>query len=107
MKEITFTKEERNAIYIKALEIYITTMPSKLGLCFAVSRAANKLYDVDYNITYDHSDTENGINGMKEYFPEIYKHKPEDDKVNWFTFDTEGINKRIAILNQAIKETSI
>jgi len=80
MKELTFTKEERNAIYIKALELYL-------------NRSTTYILGP--------------INGMKIHFPEVYKHRPKGAQADWFSHSTRGINKRIAILNQTIKETSI
>ena len=111
MKELTFTKEERNAIYIKALELYLNRSTTQLGLCFAVSKAAVIITSCNNTISYDHSYDSSyilgPINGMKIHFPEVYKHRPKGAQADWFSHSTRGINKRIAILNQTIKETSI
>jgi len=98
MKKITFTKEQRNAIYIKALERYsISTNKDVIGLCWFISYAAEIITNCSDLIAYG--------KGMKIHFPEVYKHRPKGARTDWFSHSTRGINKRIAILNQAIKET--
>ena len=106
MKDINFTIEQRNTIYVKALELYSDrSIQWALGLCWAVSKAAQYVCSTPAHIAYDLSEC-NGINGMKVHFPEVYKHRPKEAQTDWFSHSTKGINKRIAILNQAIKETN-
>ena len=71
---------------------------NRTGLCLALSVSARGLYGVGF--------TANCSDNFKEYFPEVYKHKPSHcfDPQYWFSRSNRGINKRIHILETAIKE---
>jgi hypothetical protein len=88
------TKKVRHDIYIRALKIYMEYKPNNtLGLCSAISDAIKGL------------DLPSPYWGMRKY-PEIQKHKPKVFKTAyWFDHSSEGTQKRIDILKQAIEET--
>ena len=90
-------KEKRLAVYEKALEIYKVNIGRGVhtGLCCAINDAQNKIFGFRLINVYQY------IN----LFPEIYKHKPKNFGSYWFPSRTKyGVNKRIWILEQAIKE---
>ena len=105
-------KEVRNKIYKKALIIYRTSsdldtdnISTKAGLCFYINEAIICILSDLLNV-YAYNDIQN-INPYDhmDKYPEIYKHKPDNENHYWFTKDKEGIAKRIAILKEAIKLT--
>lgn len=96
MKKLT--KKERHSIYVLALVKYKRRIEEGLhfGLCDAIEGAAWKIFGWDnYPDPYDNM----------EGYPEIAKYKAEGDGTYWFSKHGDGIQKRINILEQAIKET--
>jgi hypothetical protein len=102
---MSYTKEEKNVIYKKALEILISEKDNKQyhGLCFCIDRAINgdtitsHIYDT---LLLPLEETE---------FPEIVDHRPEEHTSWWWddtsdTFDS-WYEPRIKVLKQAIEET--
>ena len=100
-------KNLRNKIYRVALE----SMKSDLeypgiwcGLCTNLQFGIDK-YGLDnkYDAYFELKKGKNEENA----FPEIIKHKPDKNAIigHWFKKDEEGMQKRISILEQAIKET--
>jgi len=104
MKELT--KEERHSIYVEALAYYLYRLDSfhRFGLCDAISGGIDRSrskgilsYEIEY--PYPYYDM--------EPFTEIWKHKPSVVGGGyWFDVNSpEGIQKRIDILEEAIKLT--
>ena len=93
------TKKLRHSIYVEALKVYKEECIGEyLGLCFALSEAIGRL-DLEYKVPWPYE-------GMEPY-SEVYKHIPSipHSDVAWFNFYSTGIQKRISILEQAIKKT--
>ena len=101
------TKKERNKIYSLALKHYNATIIFGnyiflKGICNYIKLA---LLDI-YNDCEEYSPY---MNGIKQHYPEIDQHKPNNNNNNSYWFDCnseEGIAKRKAIFAQAIKETT-
>lgn len=93
------TKQERCVIYTMALKIYTEeSLLYNYGLCGAIYHALRAL-DKRYIFPDPYHDM--------ELYPEIYKHKAYmASSAYWFPRDYEGMNKRKAILKQAIAETT-
>lgn len=88
----TFTKEERNAIYRKALESIESE--NQYFICVAIGEAAVQIHGhADFSEVYD--------------FPEFAKHMPINKGKHeaWFGLADEGRPKRIEVLEQCIRET--
>jgi len=107
----TTKKEERHTIYILALECYRKAVYAQIqrGLCSAIYNAIFKIYnntpEAQESYKWDVNCYADPYNGMEGY-PEILKHKPISHGIYWFDrYDIEGINKRIAILEEAIQLT--
>jgi hypothetical protein len=100
---MNISKKTRNKIYVRALFKYKERLEVHpkiylFGLCRALTIACESLRI--NSALYSSSKKE-------ENFPEVFKHKPKRmyDEY-WFGRTTKiGIQKRINILNQAIKET--
>lgn len=88
------TREERHNIYKAAKKAYKEDNHSDVGICYYLSHndANNQRYD---------SYGQEGLNN----FPEIAQHKPEDVIISSYWFNITNKRVRIAIFNQAIKET--
>lgn len=91
-------KEERNAIYREWLKIFIGKSKERafrICLCDCIPNLSIGISTA--NLKYD---------SIKQY-PEIIKHMPKHSKhfEIWFSLDENGYNKRVSILEQAIKET--
>jgi hypothetical protein len=98
------TKEERHSIYVEALDSYVNwDYPTRFGLCNALSKGIAELRSegiLSFETEYP------GPYYQMEYFPEIWKHRPSVAEAYWFdTNSEEGIQKRIDILEEAIKLT--
>jgi hypothetical protein len=96
MKELT--KEERHSIYVEALAFYKRRIFNGInfGFCGAIMYAAAKQFGF--------SDYPDPYNEMV-FYPEIWKYRPAVVDGYWFNQYTEGIKKRIDILEEAIKLT--
>jgi hypothetical protein len=48
-----------------------------------------------------------GEGTIRDYLPELYRHKPAtlDDSGGWFSDNEDGVNTRIKLLKQCIEET--
>jgi len=102
MDELILTKEQRNVIYRKALELYKHHIDkgANFGMCMMIQDAVEDEYPKLRN-----DDELDPFTTMTQY-PEILKHKPEDALAYWFDkYTEEGIEKRISIFEQAIEET--
>ena len=102
-------KKERHLVYVEALKEY---KDQQIGLCSAIQEAMFTLTRTEkltrICITKNEFDVYNSFYRRKtRTFPEIVKHKPEDEEYRsiWFSKDAKGVIKHIAILEQAIKET--
>jgi len=102
------TKQQRHDIYVAALIAYkeehasfdVSMIPSCVGLCWAIEKG--------YNLTLNEDTPPECFPYLSmNAYPEVLKHKPEDIRhpAYWFGLDSQGIAKRISILEQAIKET--
>lgn len=95
----TILKAKRNAIYKLALELYqsdiITDDGTLHGFCWYLTKAAKKYYPSGHKNAYE---------TMETNYPEIIKHKPESYNDGYWWPLTQTV-QRIAILEQAIKET--
>ncbi len=111
---VELTKEFRHKVYKKALEIYIEHS-NTYGMCYAINNAMFVCCGIEYAPLRDDDYYTTLIENYKDVspyhfinqWPEIFNRKPEVpwDGAYWFSFSTEGINKRKAILRAAIKET--
>ena len=110
MKKLDITsKAERHAIYELALLIYHRRIKtdSYIGLCSAIADACMHIEGENGNELEDSNDYHypNPYSAM-DPFIEIVKHKPKERFIYWFDPESkEGVEKRISILEQAIKET--
>ena len=91
------TKKVRHQIYVEALN----HTNKNYGLCSAIKDAYIILFDPNTRYVID---KHNPYRSMNKY-PEVYKHKPIGATLYWWQYNAEGLEKRIAILKQAIKET--
>ena len=93
------TKEQRHAIYIKALELYGSTTKSEYqyyGLCYYIEKASKLLFNC-YNDSYTFDEFV-----LKE--PKNYDKR--DYSLMWFPNTKYYNNKRREILKELIKETN-
>jgi len=111
------TKKYRNEVYRLMLDMIETDVTTRISTCWELSRcrgfcsylasAVNKTdYDEYTKIANKDIERWSYINNIKLY-PELIKYKPDHYYDYWFERDDDGANKRIAMLEQAIKETSI
>jgi len=104
-KEIQKHKKEFWQRVLKEL-IHIQERERHVGFCSAIERAIYKLFNFSsYNTKispYVDLDTENNI----KYYKELKKYKPEipEDSSYWFPIDEKGIEKRINIVKEILKE---
>jgi hypothetical protein len=102
MSELILTKEQRNVIYRRALELHHqhSSKGEYFGMCMMIEDAVQdefpKLWDDHELYPFEHMDQ----------YPKILKHKPEDVHAYWFPKKSEeGIQKRFSIFAHAIEET--
>jgi len=121
MKELT--KEFRNRIYTIMLSMILETIADRKndddhvksrcrGFCAYLNCATNntdiegidEYVKVGTDIDNDHSDQWKHIDNPSLY-PELLKHKPDNDNAYWFEQDDKGAAKRVSILEEAIRDT--
>lgn len=99
-----YNKKTRHNIYIKALQILKRNI--QFGLCFNLSAAIEEilgkveLEDIDET----NKDPYLALNKQTGFYPEIEKHRPKYATDYWFRQE-DAYEKRVGILEQAIKET--
>lgn len=106
------SKGERFNVYVLALFIFKKSLkePFRFGICNAMSEAItvlnrNTVSGINIDRPVNTSIYPNPYDHM-ECYPEIYKYKPANNYVYWFDrYSKEGADKRIAILEEAIKLT--
>ncbi len=105
-KEIKNTKKFRNAVYRRALELYLEAIKNRGGAFGLCRYIANAIFEL-YNIEYDSSEflPINPYRNM-EVFEEIYRHKPTTELNADYWFDLRDTESRIKIFNFAIEETN-
>ena len=97
-----FTKEERHAIYKKALDLYKKECIDNFGLCFALSYC--NCIDPTENRPNESENPYGAYGESMEYrYPEIWKQKPNEN--NGFWWPVEESEPRIQVLKNAIKMT--
>lgn len=105
-------KENKLAVYEKALELYIAEEdPLFIGLCYLLTKAILILEHApvstdepiychkNYNEVYD--DVQTSLRQVNNEMLEISKYKPNYTFLYWFPTETK--DKRISILEEAIK----
>lgn len=101
-------KEIRHRIYTIALEKYSDMLHA--GLCitllFSLKETLWEFGIIDGTGLY-YIEEYKRLSPLDylEYYPEIYKHKPENSNGYWFDLDSKGFVKRISILEEAFEET--
>lgn len=102
-------KSERNRIYVKALELLKKDLEEqedyRAGLCYHLTYAMYETDSIHYNRVDPYAELKKGIEESE--FPELVKHRPDSFEIMcfWFMKNDEGMQKRIQIIEQAIKET--
>jgi len=102
MLKTVFTVDERNKVYELSLVHYKKRLVkgNQFGICFSILKVLEYLYPNEC------SDRNHFNCDELSLFPEIYKHKSKHNRDYWYSIKTKyGIAKRIAIFDQAIKET--
>ena len=102
-------KSERNRIYVKVLELLKKDLVEdefyRAGLCCHLRDAMYEIHSIYFNTVDPYEELRKGVE--KSEFPELVKHRPASFEVMsyWFRKNDEGMQKRIQIIEQAIKET--
>lgn len=102
-------KSERNRIYVKVLELLKKDLGEqadyRAGLCRHLRGAMYEINSIYYNLVDPYEELKKGVEESE--FPEIVKHRPDSFEIMhyWFRKNDEGMQKRIQVIEQAIKET--
>lgn len=102
-------KSERNRIYVKVLELLKKDLEEqeryRAGLCCHLRGAMDEINSIYYNLVDPYEELKKGVEESE--FPELVKHRPDSFEIMyfWFRKNDEGMQKRIQIIEQAIKET--
>lgn len=106
MRTPYFNKQERHQIYVGALE-WINTKHDPLdpySICESLDETIRKLFPEKYDLVeFGRQDPYDSLECLNGHYPEVEKHKPAPDMAYWFAANDK--DSRVAILEQAIKET--
>lgn len=98
VKNLNFRKKEDRHIFYKSLLKQVCNDPDvRYGLCVAIHRNPFWRKSIFKSIA--------ALKGKNSLLPEIAKHRPRSRYLYWFPTTYKGWEKRIAIIEQAIKET--
>lgn len=102
-------KSERNRIYVKVLELLKKDLEEnelyRAGFCCHLRDAMYEIHSPYYSEVDPYDELKKDVEKCE--FPELVKHRPESfEEANyWFWKNDEGMQKRIQVIEQAIKET--
>lgn len=102
-------KSERNRIYVKVLELLKKDLEEnelyRAGFCCHLGDAMYQTNSPYHSKVDPYAELKKEVE--KSEFPELVKHRPDSFEIMnyWFRKNDEGMQKRIQIIEQAIKET--